>query len=222
MCIRDSPWLNLRELTVLTEGGYFDTEGVLHNADGCIRCTSMVKSTGKRCRNFAIPGELTCRCHGGALARAKAGKNRIYSGLIQSPEMANVYERTLNDKEVAGVREELGLLRTLLVKVLQDNPDLGTKELKEVSSVMGEVRQLVTDCNKAEIRLGQLVDIGKVTLIINALAKIVAKYIKDEGTLKKIGEEFSKIPWPATLASTPQPDEEEPVRAVPIESSTIR
>ena len=216
------PWLTIGEVKTLASGGYYDSEGVLHNAEGCIRCTSVVKATSKRCRNFAIPGELYCHCHGGVKARAAAGKSRLYSAFIQDPRIESVYTNCIENIEKQGIVEELGLLRSLLGKCISKSNDLDIKSLKDVASVIGEIRQLVNDCTKAEIQLGQLIDIGKVTLIINNLAKIVSKYIPDQEVLDKIAKEFSAIPWPATLASTPQPVEEEPVPRVPVKANTVR
>lgn len=208
------PWLSVIALRAMRNGGYYDSEGALHNDEGCIRCTSMVKSTGKRCCNFATVGETTCHIHGGQLARAKAGKQRIYSAFIEDSRMRNIYERAQDSEELTGIREELSLLRTLLAKAISvENMDL--KGIKTVAGIVGEIRALVKDCTQTEIRLGQLIDIGKVTIIIGQLAKIIQKYITDEEVLKNIAKEFDNIVWPAASATTPQPDREKPVRALP-------
>ncbi len=209
------PWLSVIALKTLRAGGYFDSEGVIHDGDGCIRCTNMVKSTGKRCCNFAFIGETTCHIHGGQRALAKAGKARLYSPFIEDARLRNVYERAQEDDELIGIREELSLLRALLAKAVGEGTDLNLKDIKNVAGIVGEVRQLVKDCTSTEIRLGQLIDIGKVTIIVGQLAKIIQKYVTDEEVLKNIAKDFDNILWPAAGASTPQPDREEPVRALP-------
>ncbi len=209
------PWLSVLALRVMRGGGYYDSEGVIHNGEGCIRCTSMVKATGKRCNNFATVGETTCHIHGGQLARAKAGKQRIYSAFIEDARLRTVYERAQEDEELTGIREELSLLRTLLAKAVGDGTDYNLKDIKNVSSIVGEIRQLVKDCTVTEIRLGQLIDIGKVTIIVGQLAKIIQKYVTDPEVLEKIAKEFDNIIWPAASATTPQPSREEPLRALP-------
>ncbi len=215
---RDNSWLNEYEVGAISAGGYFDSEGVLHNEDGCPRCTSMVGSTGLRCKNFAIPGELTCHIHGGTLQRAKAGKLRIYSPFIQDPKMRAIYKKCMtgDNVEMVGIQEELALLRTLLAQIVKKNIKfLDTSSLKNIATVVGEIRQLTDSCTKAEIKLGQLIDIGKVTIIVGHLARIVSKYVTNQEDLKKIAKEFDNIIWPAPLATTPQPDEEKPVRGLP-------
>jgi len=200
------PWLSNYEFNTLARGGFYDAEGVLHDENGCIRCTSVLSTTGKRCKNFAVPGELDCHIHGGTRARAAQGKQRIYSAFISDPTLARIYENSVNesDKEVAGIREELGLLRTLLAGCISMQEKMDPKELKEVSGVIGEIRQLVDSCTKTEIRLGQLIDIGKVTLMMQAAANIIAKYITDKEVLNAIATEFDNIVVPCNLATTPQ------------------
>ncbi len=213
---KDYRWLSKGQKATLLDGGYFDAEGVLHNGDGCIRCTSVVSATGKRCKNFAVPGELYCRCHGGVLARSKAQKgSAIYSAFIQDKKISQVYESIMADDELRGMKEELAMLRALLAKVVGDEAKgITSKGLKDVSSVVGEIRQLINDCTKTEIRLGQLIDIGKITLIVKQLAAIITKYIKDEEIIRKIAVEFDDVIWPSSGATTPQPERERPVRGV--------
>jgi hypothetical protein len=107
------------------------------------------------------------------------------------------------------------LLRVLLANILEKTGgSLNVKATKEIASVIGEIRALVKDCTSTEIKMGQLIDIGKVTIIVQALANIVAKYIKDPETIEKIATEFDNVLWPAPLASTPQAAREAPSREV--------
>lgn len=213
---KDYKWLTKQQKATLLYGGYFDAEGVLHNGDGCIRCTSVVAHSGKRCKNFAVPGELYCRCHGGVLARSKAQKgSTIYSAFIQDSKISQVYASIMADDEMRGMKEELGMLRALLAKVVGDEAKgITSKGLKDVASVVGEIRQLINDCTKTEIRLGQLIDIGKITIIVKQLAAIITKYITDEEILRKIAVEFDDVIWPSSGATTPQPEQKRPVRGV--------
>ena len=213
---KEFPWLSKAEATQLMSGCYFDSEGALHNSEGCVRCTGVISGTGKRCRNFSVPGELFCRIHGGVLARAKAGKQRVYSAFIQNAKLKSSYESIMNKKEVSGIQEELALLRTLLANVINKSTLKEAKDVKNIAAIIGEIRQLVDDCTKTEIRLGQLIDIGKITIIVKALADIVQKYVKDPGIIEQIAVEFDNVIWPAPLASTPQPERTRPLQEVPL------
>ncbi len=215
---KKSAWLTLAEKKMVNDGGYFDTEGVLHNSEGLIRCTAMVKSSGYRCKNFAVPGESVCRIHGGLSLRNKARKGRLYSIFLKNPQISIMHESMLEDKEVAGVTEELALLRTLLAYVvdqLNDGEGPGLRDLKNIASITGEIRQLVGDCTNSQIKLGQLIDIGKVTIIINQLAQIIQKHVTDKEVLLKIAAEFDNLIWPAASAQTPQPDRRKSVGSLP-------
>lgn len=206
-------WMTVREVEVFAKGGYFDSEGVLHNENGCPRCTSVVASTGKRCKNFAVPGELHCQIHGGVYARAKGGKQRLYSAFIEDAGLKNLYNNVVDNPEIQGIREELGLLRVLLANIVKDGID-DAKELKSISSTIGEIRKLVDSCVTGELRLGQLIDIDKVVTVVKKLAEIVKKHVKDEEIIKKIAYEFDRVVWPAPLASTPQPARRTPSREI--------
>jgi len=212
---RKYPWLKISDVEVLSSGGYFDSEGVLHNSDDCPRCTGTIGSTGKRCRNFAIPGSTLCRVHGGALVAAEGKKMKLYSAFIQNPTLASVYEKSLDNNEIIGINEELSLLRTLLADLIQKTTVLGVKEVKDIASVVGEIRQLVNDATKTQIKLGQLIDIGRITVIVHALAKIIATHVKDEELIKKIAYDFDNLIWPAPLASSPQPEREDALSRIP-------
>lgn len=208
------PWLTVFEAKALMSKGYFDSEGALHNTEGCVRCTSVVKSHGNRCRNFAESGELFCRIHGGLRARKKIGRQRIYSAFIEDASLKNVYEESLNEEEVQGIREELALLRALLADIIRK---VGLKDVRSVmgiARIIGEIRLVIKDCTATQINLGQLIDIGKVTLVVKALSTIIAKYVKDTDTIEKIANEFDNVIWPATFASTPQPIRKTPSREV--------
>lgn len=209
------PWLSDREADLLLNGGYYDSEGVLHNSEGCVRCTSAIKSTGKRCKNFARPGETTCFFHGGVRGRKASGKMRVYSAFIEDPTVANIYESTRDSAQVFAIQEELCLLRGLLGKLLQNGEDMSVKEVKEISTIIGEIRQLIGDCTKAEIRLGKLVDIEAVKTMVAKLVSIIARYVTDEELLRKIADECESITIPNALATTTQPEREEPVRCLP-------
>lgn len=217
---KDYRWLSRSQKATLLDGGYFDAEGILHNGDGCIRCTSVVAHSGKRCKNFAVPGELYCRCHGGVLARSKAQKgSAIYSAFIQDKKISQVYESIMKDDELRGMNEELAMLRALLAKVVGDEADgITSKGLKDVANVVGEIRQLINDCTKTEIRLGQLIDIGKITIIVKQLAVIINKHIKDEEILRKIAVEFDEVIWPSSGTTTPQPERKRAVHGVQVET----
>lgn len=209
-------WLNTFEASVLARGGNFDSEGALHNEHGCVRCTSMIKSIGTRCKNFAIEGELYCRIHGGTLIRAKRGLARTYSAFIQNSTLRTVYENNINNDEIAGVKEELSLLRVLLASTLNKHVIGDVDSIKSIASIISEIRALVKDCTNTEIKLGQLIDIGKVTIIVKSLANIISKYIKDKETLEQIAIEFDNVIWPTAVASTPQPARETPSREIPM------
>ena len=213
------PWLAMFEKKALGNGGYFDSEGLLHNSEGCIRCTSMVKTTGKRCKNFTQVGDTLCTIHGGS--RVSGG--RIYSKFLQDDTIKSVYDNVLNedDQTVAGIREELSLLRGLLAKVVKTEKDFDIKTIKGVAGIIGEIRQLVNDCNKAEIRLGQLIDIGKVTIIVKSLADVIQRYVKDPEIVKKIAEGFDNIPWPASLSSNTRTVQTKQVRRIPARTGEV-
>jgi hypothetical protein len=209
------PWLRVNEAEILAGGGYFDSEGVLHNSDGCPRCTCTVNSTGKRCKNFAVPGSMNCKIHGGALIAADGKKMRLYSAFIENPTLSTVYENAMDNKEIAGINEELALLRVLLAQLIQKTSDPDIKQVKDIASVIGEIRQLVNDTTKTQIKLGQLIDVGKITIIVHALAKIIANHVKDDEIIQKISYDFDELIWPAPLASSPQPEREDAFSRVP-------
>jgi hypothetical protein len=212
---RKYPWLKIAEVEVLSSGGYFDSEGVLHNSEDCPRCTGTIGSTGKRCRNFSVQGSTVCRIHGGLLVAAEGKKMRLYSAFIQDPTLAKVYENAMDSQEIAGINEELSLLRTLLADLIKKTTVIGVKEVKDIASVIGEIRQLVNDTTKTQIKLGQLIDVGKITVIVHALAKIIAKHEKDEEIIQKISHDFDELIWPAPFASAPQPERENALSRLP-------
>ncbi len=111
--------------------------------------------------------------------------------------------------------QKLSLLRILLAQAIGNADAFDLGEIKSVASIIGEIRQLVKDCASTEVRLGQLIDIGKVTIIVKNLATIIQKYITDDEVLKKIAEEFDNVIWPAPLATTTQPKREQPVQQIP-------
>ena len=96
------------------------------------------------------------------------------------------------------------------------------KSLKGIAGVIGEIRQLVDNCTKAEIKMGQLIELSKIGIIVKQLAEIVHKHVKDERILELIADEFDRVIIPATFASTPQPENTTPIRKVPRLPSEVR
>jgi hypothetical protein len=166
----------------------------------------MVSSTGVRCKNFAVPGELYCNIHGGTLARAKRGTSSLYSAFIEDSTLHAIFENSCNsdNKEVQGIREELALLRMLLAKLIRDDDISTTKEVKAIASIIGEIRQLTDSCTKADVRLGQLIDIAKIVGIMQQAAQIIMKYVKDPEIIEAIAAEFDNILIETSGTTTPQ------------------
>jgi len=158
---------------------------------------------------------MNCKIHGGALITANGKKMRMYSAFIENPTLSMVYENAMDNKEIAGINEELALLRVLLAQLIQKASDPDIKQVKDIASIIGEIRQLVNDTTKTQIKLGQLIDIGKITVIVAALVKIIATHVKDEETIRKIAHDFDELVWPAPLASSPQPEREDAFSALP-------
>jgi hypothetical protein len=146
----------------------------------------------------------------------------LYSAFIQDPTLKTIYENGKDDDQIRGLKEELGLLRALVGKVLAETTTFDVKTVKALSGVIGEIRQLVDGCTKAEIKMGQLIELSKIGIIVKNLAEIVHKYVDDPKTLELIADEFDQLIIPATFASTPQPESRQPVRRVPAISGEIR
>jgi hypothetical protein len=216
-------WLSVLEARTLAGGGYFDEEGLLHNKEGAVRCTSVVRSTGKRCKNFAGQGEVFCKYHGGSSAEKTSGKNRIYSPFIQDTRIEAIYRNTVDaeNKELSGIKDELGLLRALLAKVVGETENLGTKGLKEVAGVIGEIRQLVMDCVKAEVRFGNLISLQDTISFVTEILKINKDFIDDEELRKRLEYEYRETRLGCLLSNMPKPSAELPVREIPINAGAL-
>jgi len=217
-------WLTIKELSTLTQGGYFDEDGVLRTKEGCIQCNAVIKATGRRCKNFSVLGFNYCIWHGGGKFRADNIKNIIYSPFLKNTTLKEAYERAMMSDSTTGIQEELALLRGLLaqtVSIWSSAKVLDTKQLKEVASVIGEIRHLVNSCVSAEVKMGQLIDIGKMTLVIKQLCVILEKYITNPEILERIADEFDDISWPGTIFPSEKNGEKKSFRKIPKETNLL-
>lgn len=210
---------------MLQRGGYFDTEGCLHNNEGNVRCTAIVHSTSKRCKNFSAEGQTICKFHGGAnLAKRNAKGASIYSCFLQDNTLAEVYRRSMETDQNQTIRNELGLMRGLLatcVKTLAED-EITPKLMKDISMTIGEIRMLMDACMKQEIRMGNLIDVAQVAVVVKQIIDVLTKHIKDKDLLEDIANEFDRINWPGSFATTPQPSRQKPFREVQDKTTFVR
>lgn len=211
-------WLKEGELSILSKGGYFDAHGVLHTKDNRIQCAGIISGTTNRCRNFSLPGSNYCPYHGGK------SKGLVFSPFIKNKTLKEMAEEFSTDNSLDTVKNEVALMRSLFMQTVNsftEKDGFDPYELRQISSVIGEIRQLISTCLNMEEQSGRLIDVKSVVIIVNHLTKIIDKNVKDRDVIKRIANEFSRIPWPGSVKSTPGFVDDKPVRALPATTEVV-
>ena len=151
-------------------------------------CTAKSKSTGARCKHYAIPGGTVCRNHGGKAAQVvQAAKRRLLAAEAgeQLARLGIIVETTPVEALEAMLWEAAGnvcVLRTMVADLDQDN--LYGEMYHDNAQLTGEAKPhvLVVLYNQERDRLAKLaeacaklgLDERRIRLAESQVAKIVA------------------------------------------------
>jgi len=101
-----------------------------------VKCKAKAKSTGKRCRRYAVSGYSVCQVHGAGSPRQgrPGGENKIMSAGGRHSKhlkirLASGYEASRTNPNLLEHRDEVALLDTRLGELLDNLQDGDTREL---------------------------------------------------------------------------------------------
>ncbi len=148
------------------------------------RC-QYIMSQGQ-CRNKKVEHSEYCPAHGGHKAyQAKEQKELRNYRLNQFKQ--RITELSSSD-DILSLREEIGVLRMLIEHRI--NQCTSTTDLLLVagplSDLLMKVERVVTSCSRLDMKLGRLLDKGKVLQFAQTMVQIVSEEIEDNDVLEKI------------------------------------
>jgi len=158
------------------------------DADDLDRCQGVTNNG--QCINKAISDSQFCMAHGGRNAIDKK-KNEDLRNYRLTKFKSRVSELS-NSDAVLSLKEEIGILRMMVEERLESCAD--TAELLLVagplSDLMMKVEKVVVSCNRLEMRLGNLLDKGRVLQFAQTVVQIIGDEITDEKILEKISNKI--------------------------------
>ena len=156
--------------------GETDRTGDFHQrvaVDDARRCQAVGKNG--QCRMIAVEGSDKCVAHGG-FHKAKALKERALRELLAAEWRAGV--GTLADSDdVKSLKTEIGILRLLLVKIMnscKSDQDLLMRS-GSISDLVVKVQKVVESCHRLDQAWGQLLDKTQLAVFGQTVIQLVAE-----------------------------------------------
>lgn len=210
-----------------------ELEGIAHGnkgvhgappANSTYRCQGICRRTGERCKDWAMRGQRTCKCHGGR-GRNRDGRNTLrnpHRKLRRLPVMYTKYLGTkLNDKilEAASAKDrldvsaELDLVRVTAVDAVQlydltqQLPDNGDKTLHQrleagaiVRAVMQEVVNTADKMMKIEAARNDRLSVASLHVVVTQIVEMAYEAFGEDNieTVKKFADMIKEIRLPSS------------------------
>ena len=149
-------------------------------------CTAINRDTNRRCTYKCEEGSAFCPKHN----RGQKAKN-LRNYRLSQLTCQRVGEFATNP-EIKSLREEIGITRMVLEKILnmcEDEQDIVLNSA-QIANMVDKVDKLVNSCNKLEIQNDQLLDRGKIIALADGILRILTDELNDE---KKIGVIASRM-----------------------------
>jgi hypothetical protein len=160
------------------------------------RCTARSKRTGQPCTQPVCRGRTKCRLHGGRSSRglaAPAWKDGRHSKVLPVGLTA-AYERSREDPELVGLRDELALvdvrINELLERLDADDPSAVWREVYAAI----ERRRRLADTERKRVELLQAVlPVEQAMAFVGMLAASVKRHVKDRAILQAISNDIEAV-----------------------------
>lgn len=157
--------------------------------NGGVRC-KRIKGNGKRCGQFAAVGYEYCNFHGAP----SASRMSLYQ--FENEETEKTFLRFRNAEDYASVKDELGIIRYCMQKVLsivqasenkKGKPNL--EALLLAAQLSKDVTQVAKDCNTIERGLALHISIDTLEMWLGQMVELLA----DAGASEKVVARFIKM-----------------------------
>jgi hypothetical protein len=163
----------------------YETKWERVDEDSPLRCQYISPNVGQ-CRNKQVEGSKFCPAHGGNKAFQAAEKRRLIN--YRLTKYKERIGSSLDSDQLLSLKEEVAILRMLIEEKLnkcESSTDL-ILMAGPLSDLIVKVEKLVSSCSRLDLRLGNLLDKGRVLQFAQTLIQIVSDEIDDEKILEKI------------------------------------
>ncbi len=142
------------------------------------RCQASAKEG--QCCNKRTPNSEFCSFHGGSSKERKFTQKKAISYKLQQFQEKRLTE-LISDDDLKNLREEIGLLRTLLELLLNTITESGKFVLfaDKIMLLVSQIRKTVECTHLMESKTSELIDRRIVVMIAGNAIKIVATYVAE-------------------------------------------
>lgn len=143
-----------------------------------------------QCRYKAMEDSKYCPMHGGnkaGEARRKQMEKQYQLGKWQA-----TVEGFIDDDQLKSLRGEIGITRMLLQETVGRCDSYGQLALAtpRITALVGQISNLVSNCQRLDERLGLMLDKSKVLDLATRMVEIISLHISDEDVIAKISNEI--------------------------------
>lgn len=153
---------------------------------GFQRCTAYKKNKrerkGLQCRYWSIPSKDKCKFHGGL----NPIKHGMYSRYKQGT-LAEKAEEFAAEPGIKSLREEVGILRAMLNRQLENEDDSG------IVGLVDTIRKTVTALVQIEEGLKLTLDITQVQAMIKQVTVVIQEEVADAESVSKIADRLRRL-----------------------------
>lgn len=167
----------------------FETTWGRVDEDSLDRCQYVISNIGQ-CSLKAVKNSQYCPAHGGNKAFQAKEKAELRNYRLNKFKQ-RIGELSSSDA-ILSLKEEIGIIRLLIEEKI--NQCDSTAELILISGPLSDLAmkadKLVTSCNRLDMRLGNLLDKGRVLQLAQTIVQIISHYVTDDEILEKISSQI--------------------------------
>jgi len=119
-------------------------------------------------------------------------------------DLLEAYTRSADDPEKLDMSDELGLLRSILSKKLEQSfqeEELDDKTIRSITTLVDKIAKIQTAISDHETKMNHYIHVRSMPIMIEAIGRIIKQVVQDEHMVEVISDRIKRLP---VLAHSPE------------------
>jgi len=119
-------------------------------------------------------------------------------------DLLEAYTRSADDPEKLDMSDELGLLRSVLSKKLEQSfqdEELDDKTIRSITTLVDKIAKIQTAISDHETKMNHYIHVRSMPILIEAIGRIIKQVVQDEHMVEVISDRIKRLP---VLAKSPE------------------
>jgi len=119
-------------------------------------------------------------------------------------DLLEAYTRSADDPEKLDMSDELGLLRSVLSKKLEQSfqeEELDDKTIRSITTLVDKIAKIQTAISDHETKMNHYIHVRSMPIMIEAIGRIIKQVVQDDHMVEIISDRIKRLP---VLAKSPE------------------